>query len=114
MVSDNSTAPLSEFEQLAPGGPHEATYPVSVGARALGKSERWYVEQLKTGRFPGHKAGRSWFLTADDIAAAIKATSRPATSTTTPSALRQPPNQAGRSQRRPTRRRHPIPPQDRR
>lgn len=78
MVTDDSSTRLPESAQLSPGGAHHATYPVSAGARALGKSERWYIEQLKTGRFPGHKAGRSWFLTTDDINAALETTRRPA------------------------------------
>ncbi|WP_425296389.1 hypothetical protein, partial [Nocardia abscessus] len=55
---------------------HEPTYPVAVGAQALRKSTRWYEEQLRKGRLPGHKAGRSWYLTASDIAAAIQSTAR--------------------------------------
>ncbi|OXR43351.1 hypothetical protein B7C42_04774 [Nocardia cerradoensis] len=54
--------------------PHEPTYPVSVGAGALHKSEAWYLRQLKAGALPGHRAGRTWFLTAADIAAAIEHT----------------------------------------
>lgn len=47
--------------------PHEPTYPVSVGARALHKSAAWYLRQLKASALPGHRAGRTWFLTAADI-----------------------------------------------
>ncbi len=92
--------------------PHEPTYPISVGARALRKSRRWYEEQLKAGRLPGHKAGRTWFLTASDIAAAIESTSRPAKSTSRPNTIA--PDAVSRprpSRRRATRRRRVIPPQ---
>lgn len=112
-MSNDSNTPLLDLEQLAPGGPHEPTYPVSAGARALGKSERWYTQQLKTGRFPGHKAGRTWFLTASDIAAAIHATRHPATTPTNPPIPQQPTDQIRRPQQRRNRRRHPIPPQNR-
>ncbi|MFE9324025.1 hypothetical protein ACIHDR_41680 [Nocardia sp. NPDC052278] len=109
MMNNDSNAPVPELEQLAPGGPHEPTYPVSAGARALGKSERWYTQQLKDGRFPGHKAGRNWFLTASDIDAAIHATRQPAT----PPIPKQPTDSIRRPQQRRTRRRNPIPPQNR-
>ncbi len=64
----------SNGEHSNTSDPHilEDTFPVSVGARALRKSVRWYTEQLKTGRFPGHQAGRTWFLTASDIRVAIE------------------------------------------
>ncbi len=52
--------------------PHEPTYPVNVGARALHKSEAWYLRQLKAGSLLGHRVGRRWFLTSADIAAAIE------------------------------------------
>jgi hypothetical protein len=37
-VSDDSSTPLPEFEQLAPGGPHGETYPISAGARGASQS----------------------------------------------------------------------------
>lgn len=74
----NDSAISPEFEPHAPEA-HEQTYPVSAGARAVRKSERWYLQQLRAGRFPGHKAGRSWYLTAADITAAIEETRRPST-----------------------------------
>ncbi|WP_280335715.1 hypothetical protein [Nocardia wallacei] len=58
--------------------PHEPTYDLAVGARALHKSEVWYLRQLARGLLPGHKAGRTWYLTADDIADDIEQTARPA------------------------------------
>lgn len=71
----------TDFEDAANAvaAPHEPTYPVSVGARALHKSEAWYLRQLKAGALPGHRAGRTWFLTAADIAAALEHTATAAT-----------------------------------
>ncbi|MGW1855585.1 hypothetical protein ACWCP4_33645, partial [Nocardia elegans] len=51
----------------------------SRSARALHKSEAWYLRQLKAGTLPGHRAGRTWALTATDIAAAIEHTATDAT-----------------------------------
>lgn len=75
---NDASGAVPEFEPHAPET-YEQTYPVSVGAQAVRKSERWYLQQLRAGRFPGHKAGRSWYLTAADITAAIEATRRPPT-----------------------------------
>ncbi|OBA44118.1 hypothetical protein A5789_09590 [Nocardia sp. 852002-51101_SCH5132738] len=83
--------------------PHEPTYPVSVGARALHKSEAWYLRQLKAGALPGHRAGRTWFLTAADIAAAIEHTATAATPPPRPTSPSAP-------QPRRRRRRRPGPP----
>jgi hypothetical protein len=110
-MSNNRDTP-SGFEPPAPEI-HEQTYPVSVGARAVRKSERWYLQQLRAGRFPGHKAGRTWYLTAADITAAIDETRRPSTG------RRKPPPSADKvrpASTRPTRRtrhRRPIPRQGR-
>ncbi len=88
---------------------YEQTYPVSHGARAVRKSERWYLQQLRSGRFPGHKAGRTWYLTTADITAAIEETRRPSTGPRKPS---QSANKARPTSARPTRRRRPIPRQN--
>ncbi|MFI5783532.1 helix-turn-helix domain-containing protein [Nocardia sp. NPDC051570] len=48
----------------------EATYTVAEGAALLRQSERWYLTRLRSGELPGHKAGRSWYLTASDLAEA--------------------------------------------
>ncbi len=109
-MNDDLDVARSELEQPVPGAPHEPTYPVSAGARALGKSERWYTQQLRAGRFPGHRAGRTWFLTTSDIAAAIEATSHPGKSLKR-AASAEPPIRPNRPQR--TRHRRPIPPQGR-
>lgn len=110
MNDENGTSP--EFEPHAPEK-HEQTYPVSVGAHAVRKSERWYLQQLRAGRFPGHKAGRTWYLTAADITAAIDETRRPSTG------RRKPPQSADKARpastppTRRTRHRRPIPRQGR-
>ncbi|MET7770476.1 helix-turn-helix domain-containing protein [Nocardia sp. NPDC005366] len=115
MESGTKSAPIpvdSSDHQPLPALTHEPTYPVIVGAQALGKSRRWYMQQLRTGRLPGHKAGRSWFLTAADIAAALNVTGR--------AAVAAPGRAAGtsvtsertyRGSGRPRDRRRPIPPQ---
>jgi hypothetical protein len=49
-----------------------ATYSVLEAAQQMGApSERWLIEQLRVGRFPGRKVGRSWRMTSDDIAVAL-------------------------------------------
>ncbi|MGW4368096.1 hypothetical protein ACWEKT_20880 [Nocardia takedensis] len=94
---------------------HEQTFPVSAGARALGKSERWYIQQIKNGRFPGRKAGRTWFLTAGDIDAAIEASRTPPARPVKRQPPPQPINTRPSTPRpaRKTRHRRYIPPQDR-
>ncbi len=89
---------------------YEETYSVSDGARAVRKSERWYLQQLRTGRFPGHKAGRTWYLTAADITAAIEKTRLPSTGPRKPSQSTDPTRPISA---KPTRRRRPIPRQNR-
>lgn len=111
-MTDDANPPPMPPQEPEPEAPHEPTYPVDVGARALHKSRRWYEQQLKTGRLPGHKAGRSWFLTAGDIAAAIESTKRPAKPSSRPNT--DPANISPRprlSRPRANRRRRPIPPQ---
>ena len=34
-------------------------------------SERWLIEQLRSGRFPGRKVGRHWRMTDADINTAL-------------------------------------------
>ncbi|MCC3311349.1 hypothetical protein [Nocardia africana] len=101
-MSTDKHPDTTDFEDAADAvaAPHESTYPVSVGARALHKSEAWYLRQLKAGALPGHRAGRTWFLTAADIAAAIEHTATaatPAQRPTSPSA----PQRRRRPRRRP-------------
>lgn len=48
------------------------THSTAKAANEMGApSERWLVEQLRAGRFPGRKIGRSWRMTEGDIADAI-------------------------------------------
>ncbi|WP_330251473.1 helix-turn-helix domain-containing protein [Nocardia sp. NBC_00565] len=54
------------------------TYPVEEGARRLRKSRAWYLRQLRAGLLPGHRAGRTWFLTERDIDQALEQTAQPA------------------------------------
>jgi Helix-turn-helix domain len=35
------------------------------------RSERWLIERARAGEFPGHKIGRSWRFTDEDIAAIL-------------------------------------------
>ncbi|MFF0458441.1 hypothetical protein [Nocardia africana] len=82
----------------AVAAPHEPTYPASVGARALHKSEAWYPRQLKAGTLPGHRAGPTWFLTAAAIEhTATKAAATPPQRSTSSA----PPPQQRRRRRRP-------------
>lgn len=108
---NDASGTVPEFEPRAPQA-HEQTYPVSVGARAVRKSERWYLQQLRAGRFPGHKAGRSWYLTAADITAAIEETRRPSTGRRKAQSANQIRPTSTRPARR-TRHRRPIPRQNR-
>ncbi len=91
----------------APDASQLLTYSVAEGARILRKSERWYRRQLAARFLPGHRAGRTWFLTESDIATALDVTRVPSTA-----ARRTPPQQPTRPARRRNRRRaRPIPPQ---
>lgn len=36
-------------------------------AQRLGCKPRWLADQLRARRFPGHKVGRKWMLTEDDV-----------------------------------------------
>lgn len=48
------------------------TYSTGEAAVILGSpSERWLIQQLRSGRLPGRKIGRHWRLTDDDIEAAL-------------------------------------------
>jgi hypothetical protein len=37
----------------------------------MGCSERWLIEQLRSGRFPGRKVGRQWRMTDKDVQDAL-------------------------------------------
>jgi hypothetical protein len=48
------------------------TYSTAEAAEQMGApSERWLVEQLRTGRFRGRKVGRLWRMTEQDILDAL-------------------------------------------
>ena len=54
------------------------TIPVEEGAARLGVSLDWYMRQLRPRKLPGHKIGRTWRLTDDDIREALRLTAKPA------------------------------------
>ncbi len=48
------------------------TYSTAEAAHEMGApSERWLIEQLRSGRFPGRKLGRHWRMTDEDILDAL-------------------------------------------
>jgi len=48
------------------------TYSAGEAAEIIGApSERWLIEQLRAGRFPGRKVGRHWRMTDQDIQDAL-------------------------------------------
>jgi len=50
------------------------TYDIADAAQRMGApSERWVVEQIRTGRFPARKMGRAWRMTEQDITDALDA-----------------------------------------
>ncbi|NKS77965.1 excisionase family DNA-binding protein [Rhodococcus hoagii] len=57
----------------------QLTYTVAEAAAKLGVTEAWYARQLRASTLPGHKLGRQWRLTDDDIAQALELTAVPAT-----------------------------------
>lgn len=56
----------------------QLTYTVAEAAAKLRVTEAWYVNQLRARNLPGHKLGRQWRLTDDDIAQALELTAQPA------------------------------------
>ncbi|WP_125078304.1 helix-turn-helix domain-containing protein [Mycobacterium sp. P7213] len=49
------------------------TYSAAEVAEQIGApSQRWVIEQLRSGRFPGRKIGRNWRLTEEDVIAALE------------------------------------------
>jgi hypothetical protein len=44
-----------------------------VTAQIGAPSERWVVDQIRSGRFPARKIGRAWRMTDQDIADALDA-----------------------------------------
>ena len=48
------------------------THDIADAAQRMGApSERWVVEQIRAGRFPARKIGRTWRMTEQDIADAL-------------------------------------------
>ena len=47
---------------------HSTAY---VADYVMCSSERWLIEQLQSGRFPGRKVGRHWLMTDRDIEDAL-------------------------------------------
>ena len=48
------------------------TYSVAEATSQMGApSERWLIERLRSGAFPGRKVGRYWRMTDQDIADAL-------------------------------------------
>lgn len=47
-------------------------YTTAQAAEMLGRSEDWYVKQLRARKLPGRKAGRYWRVAEEDIQAAIE------------------------------------------
>lgn len=48
------------------------THDIPAACTAMGApSERWLIEQLRCGRFPGRKVGRHWRMTDADINTAL-------------------------------------------
>lgn len=54
-------------------------FTVADGATRLGQTEAWYLRQLRGRHLPGHKIGRKWMLTEDDIRQALELTAVAAT-----------------------------------
>jgi hypothetical protein len=51
-----------------------ATHSITEVAALIGApSDRWVVDQIRSGRFPARKIGRSWRMTDEDIAGALDA-----------------------------------------
>lgn len=50
------------------------TFDVSEGAARLGVTTDWYMRQLRARKLPGHKIGRTWRLTNEDLQKALELT----------------------------------------
>lgn len=50
------------------------TFDVAEGAARLGVTTDWYMRQLRARKLPGHKIGRTWRLTDDDLTKALELT----------------------------------------
>lgn len=59
--------------------PTVAILAVKDAAQRLGKTEGWYLAQLRAHKLPGLKVGRQWLLTEADFATALDLMRQPAT-----------------------------------
>jgi hypothetical protein len=66
----NSPELIADAPEIAPLRLHDVAY----GAAIFGRSEGWYLTQLRARKLPGHKIGRTWKLTDDDIRQAMELT----------------------------------------
>ena len=56
------------------GGVVKPTYSTGYAAQQIGaSSERWVIDQIRSGRFTARKIGRTWRMTEQDIAEALDA-----------------------------------------
>jgi len=55
--------------------PELLTYSTAEAAAIIPCKERWLLDQLRAGRFPGRKISREWRMTRDDIDRAIEISS---------------------------------------
>lgn len=53
-------------------------YTVAEAAAKLQIKERWYLKRLRDRQLPGHKVGRNWRVTEDDMRAAVESMAVPA------------------------------------
>ncbi len=53
-------------------------YSVAEAAELLHVTEDWYLKRLRARKLPGHKSGRTWTLSVEDIQAAKGAMAVPA------------------------------------
>jgi hypothetical protein len=49
----------------------QATHIICGDDSGLADPQRWVMRQLRSGRFPGRKIGRNWFMTEAHIEAAL-------------------------------------------
>lgn len=53
-------------------------YTVEEAAQILRVTERWLAGRLRARELPGHKVGRNWRMTHEDIEAAVESMAMPA------------------------------------
>ena len=87
-------------------------YELDEAACKLGKSERWLADQLRSGRFPGRKIGRTWKLAPDDLDEIIRLCARAPESASPVEAVRPAQPQVSSMTRTTARRMRTRPPKD--